>query len=266
VLFLLFLLLPLRLFCVPSIEAYNITPVKTFLENAQTNDLVVFDVDCTLFIPEDLSLRPAGKAFFLKQFAEFSKTMPEEQIKLLGSKILLERSIRHVEEDTLHLVQSLQTRNIKTIALSSLFTGRFGQISYMEEWRIAELKKLGYDFTSAFPRYSHIVFGDIIRKDSLPIFKDGVLFSARHSKGEILQAFLRRIKWTPKRVIFIDDSLESLESVSEAMEQDGIAYVGIHYRAHEKLDGVFSEAVAMKQFDHLKIKEKWLSDTEIKAE
>lgn len=258
------LLLPNILFGTIT-QCKNLAPIKAALREASEQDLIIFDVDSTLIIPDDMVLRPCGEEFFEWQYLDFSMRMSPEQLKFLGSKMLLQRSVSLVDGDFPALISGLQERKLKVIALTALFTGKFGAIQSIEDWRCQELRRVDIDFRPAFPFYNHIVFGDLMRNGSLPMFKDGVLFSYNHSKGEVLEAFLRRVHWQPKRVYFIDDDLKYLESVQIKMEGAGIEFVGFHYRAIDTFNDVFDEEVAKMQFSYLVEHEEWLSDEEAQA-
>lgn len=258
-LILLFLLSPCLVFCnIINISSFN--EIKNFLNQVDENDLVIFDVDGTLIQPTDMVLRPCGEFFFIQQFTKLIEKHSEARIKWLCSKILLERQLRVVDPDLVDFIVVLQSRSVKIMALTSLMTGSFGAIRNMEEWRVNELMNMGFDFSGAFPKYNHIVFGDIRKENSLPIFKDGILFSSRHSKGEVLNAFLQKIKWMPKKIIYIDDMrthIDSVEAVLEDLPCESICY---HYSMPEQDTDKLDEEVAMKQLLHLQIHGAWLSD------
>lgn len=243
----------------------QLTSIKEILSEADANDLVVFDVDQTLIIPQDMLLRPCGHAFLQKFLSAFVFTTPEDRIHNLTSLMLLQRTIELVDQDLPLLISELQKRPCKTIALTAMVTGRLGNISHMEDWRYHELKSLGIDFSEAFPYYNHIVFGDLRERGPFPIFKNGILCSAKNTKGEVLEAFLHRVKWQPKRVFFIDDHLPFLESVQKHMNKADIDFIGIHYRAIDTFEDVFDENMAQLQLQHLIQKEVWISDVELKS-
>ncbi len=50
-------------------------------------------------------------------------------------------------------------------------------------------------------------------------------------KGETLDAYLQFAKIKPKKIIFIDDILTSLETVSEYCKKTNIQYIGYEYTA-----------------------------------
>lgn len=245
-------------------QAQNLSFIKTFLENANENDLIVFDVDETLQVADDRVLRPCGEQYFEDQFTKLSALIPEEKLSFLESKLLISRTMGLVDSELPILIRRLQERSLKVIACTGLITGRLGVIPSLEDWRYQELDWLGFDFSDVFPSYNHIVFGELKDRHRLPIFKKGILFAADLPKGEILQAFLNRIKWRPQRVFFIDDTLEYVQSVEKAMQQAGIAFIGFHYVAVDALNEQLDEELAALQFAHLFEKEEWLNDTHAK--
>lgn len=262
-LFLMVLLAPLTAFCGTIVQVDTIDTVKKALETATVDDLIVFDVDNTLLVPHDKLLRPCGEEFIMKKFEQLGKTATDERINLLVSRVLLTRTFRSVDAHMPAYVRGLQGRSIKVIALTAFKTGRLGAMPSVEEWRQRELLSLGYDFSSAFPGYNHIVFGDIMKEGTLPIYKDGILYSGKLPKGEILQAFLRRVKWQPKRVFFIDDKREYIDSVHQSMTSWGVDCHCFHYCNAEMAADVLDEELAERQFHHLHTHEQWIHEADL---
>ncbi len=48
-------------------------------------------------------------------------------------------------------------------------------------------------------------------------------------KGKCLEEFFNRVKWQPRKIVFVDDQMKSLEEVKERFIQSDIEYLGIHY-------------------------------------
>lgn len=245
------------------VKVNDFQTLKAAVGDPVESDLIVFDVDCILIIPKDKILRPCGTAYFVEQFTTFCKSASSEQLHLLLSKILLGRSLELVNAEIPAWITSLQAKS-KTIAITTMTTGRLGSISNVEEWRKRELAHFGFDFSKTFPRYSHIVFGDLMKEGALPIYKDGILYTAKNPKEILLEAFLRRIKWQPQRLVFIDDELKHLEAVNAAFEGTGMTCVCVHYGQVASLPEELDKEVARQQFIHLCNDGAWLSDADIK--
>lgn len=232
------------------------------IQGTGQDTLVIFDVDDTLIIPHDFILQPRGECLRQKYLKELASTLPPHKGAELISSILLQRKIQLVNEKFPTLIQLLHNRSIKTIALTAMKTGPFGSIPNQEDWRIAELRQMNLNFSQAFPSYPLIVFEGIQTKDSLPVFKEGILFSASHTKGEVLKEFLTTIDWKPQRIIFIDNRLKFLCSVQEAAESMDIPFKGFHYLEAEAFSNEITEMHVDFQLRQFIESGHWLSDTE----
>ena len=90
-------------------------------------------------------------------------------------------------------------------------------------------------FSSSFPDVPEQSFLKIgADKERLAAFKKGILFvggengefNQRTNKGEVLDAFLEWVHWTPKAIVFFDDELSNLTSVQEELTKKGIPFEG----------------------------------------
>ena len=91
--------------------------------------------------------------------------------------MLNEGKIILVDPSAPRLVNKLESRGIKTLALTAARTGKFGVIENAENWRLKILKQFNLDFSNSFPKTRIIYFGKGEKQESdYSIFKDGVLF------------------------------------------------------------------------------------------
>lgn len=188
----------------------HIHEAQASLKSADVDTLVLFDIDRTLIIMSDQALR-SGKSGFLKRiktYPSYASLSQEEQDRLL-SIVLLKTSHQIFEKDVVEIIQHLQKNHIKTIAFSTMLTGRLGDIPSMEQWRLNVLHALGLFFQNAFPETKEIIFCPNQLNRS-PTFKDGLLSTSKQTKGEVLRLFLDKINWHPKKIIMIDDQISSL--------------------------------------------------------
>ncbi len=230
------------------------------VEKLNEDALVLFDVDDTLIVPKDAILRPCGRAF-VKKFTQMLPSGQQDQEELLFSKVLLQKESILVDPKAPDLIKSLHARKIPTIALTAADSGKLGHIENMADWRIHELKSLDLDFTPAFPHHELMEFPTQKEMCSNPTFKGGILFTSDHPKGDILKAFLEKLSWRPKKVLFIDDKLSYIESVETTMKELGIECISFHYSAAEKLPCQLDEEIAKIQVTYLMKHGQWLSDT-----
>lgn len=252
------------------IQVADLNLLEGEFAHLDAHSLVLFDVDHTLIQPKDAILRKPAEALAQKYIQAilgnpvFAPPNKYAEGYLL-SKALLQMQFELVDAKTPSLIKKLHQKGIKTIALTAANTGPFGVISSMENWRIQQLRKLGIDFSSAFPRFPLLTFEQYKKNHSLPLFKDGVLFSINTTKGAILTEFLKKIDWVPRRVVFIDDRLEYIQSVDLALQKMGIQFLGLHYIAAESQAIPVDAKLGEFQFRHLAEHGEWLSDVEAKS-
>lgn len=250
-----------------SFVEHNTTVIRSFreiqaeLDLADENTLVVFDVDEVLMTYRDMVLRPCGAHFRPLSWSDLNPS----EICYLTSLMLKEGRVSLVDPCIPHLIDRLEDRGVKTIALTAARTGKFGVIENAEEWRLDVLKQLGITFHKSFPLHEIIHFKNQGRDDcNYPIFKKGVLFlgDAKISKGSLLLQFLAKVDWRPDKIIFIDNEQRHLDSVRTIARGANISFQGYQYLGVEELSGIFEEQVAKIQFAYLRKTHRWLSDSE----
>lgn len=252
------------------LEVENLNQFKQVVSSSDQETLVIFDVDNVLIIPDDPIWRPCGKPLLKKLIAETLENpavCPKDKYSsnYLMSQFLLTRKVSLVDKETLSIVKDLQRRGVPTIALTASFSGNFGAIARGCDWRVNELKKLGFDFSLSFSKVGFIQFPKANNKEFYPVFQSGILFSSQHPKGETLHSFLKAIHWYPKQVIFIDDRLDFLQSVEQVMQKCRIKFIGFHYTAAQKLPCTVDEKLAEFQFRYLIQHGEWLSQEEAES-
>lgn len=242
------------------VPAPTLEPFTEACATADTDTLVIFDINNTLIVPEDRVVR-SFKNILLQACEEASEQYNKEY---LHSKILLRMRFCLVDPNSIPLIQSLQQRNIKTIGCTALRVGPYGMVSSLEDWRIESLQQLHVSFSSV----SEKKYLKIGVERSFVLFKHGVLFANGLTKGKALTAFLKTIGWRPQRILFLDASLNNLEAVERACSDAGIAYTGFHYTAVENAEAdsetIDAQQAAVWQFQiaYLLDKGVWLSEKE----
>lgn len=241
------------------VEAPNLDILEQHMEYLDKDSLVVFDVDHTLLVPTDLLFAPSGE----QHLAHLQKKLQERGIDKdrIWSLIALQGKVCLIDPKILNILATLKEKNIKTIALTAIPTGRIGLVPSMEIWRVNQLTSLGIDFGWSF-HIDSIVFNEFTGKGCIPVYKQGVLASARHPKGQILCAFLKQIGWRPSRVFFVDDRLDFIDSVEEALSRENIEHTSFHYTAATDSKKKFDQQIADFQFEYLLKNDIWLSDDE----
>jgi histidinol phosphatase-like enzyme len=244
------------------IETTDFSAIETYLQAADSDTLVIFDIDEVIIETTDAILKPQHKKHFLKFEEELSERYSKEQALYLRSIIYDEENIKLVQEKILNTLNDLQNRNVKTIAITYIATGPRGRIAKFEDWGLARLTKLDIDFSKLNNLKDH-KYSEIPSKYGVPLTKNGVTFTALAEKGVLLDAILKHNNIKPRKIIFIDDKLNNLKSVESTCNNLNIPFIGIQYTAViNSKEWKFNEEIARMQFKILEKDYKWLSDQE----
>lgn len=248
-------------------SAGNLIELEHILKDCSPDCLVVWDVDEVLITPTDRIFHTKNCTNNLpSKYAKAAMAkyaVSKKQAQWNGSKMLLQRNMKLVAEGLVLTIRALQNHKVKTIALTKFYTGTYGAIASLENFRIKQLKKVGINFNRAFPQHGMLVLDNVKNAAAkYPIFKNGILFTNEYTKGEVLEAFLSKINWQPKKIIFIDDLKEHLVSVQHVLQNKNISYTGILYTAADKLPSEIDEDIVKMQYEVLIKREIWLNDYE----
>lgn len=243
-------------------EASTIEEMAPHFENLEVGSLALFDADMVLSEPENLAFRyPTMKAHRGKAKGFMEGLTPGENAQFL-SYIAINSGRRHVEEGMPDFINKLTEKGVKTICLTACLAGPLDGMASMSWWRLENLTAMGYDFSRSFPQHEQIDFVQFPEfAGGHPQFLRGILVAnggvGACSKGNVLKAFFQAIRWRPTKVVFIDDRLENLEDVAEALRMldPKIEFVGIHYTASMKKEcpAITEEAFA-KQWEAIRAK------------
>ncbi|WP_010298925.1 DUF2608 domain-containing protein [Candidatus Odyssella thessalonicensis] len=253
------------------IQTSDIKCIETTLQSADQDTLVIFDIDDVLLFPKDQILRSENRKYLKELSSRLERLVGEEEAQLLYSIIFEQRQNGPVDPKMRDLISNLQSQGIKVLALTNCFTGAFGKIKSLEEWRCHELHKHGYHFDQSWPALKAKQFHDLNKQEnglstknnSIPMFIRGTVFTSSVSKGKALQAFLKYAQLSPKRIIFIDDKERHLKSVQRVALAHNISFTGIKYTAADDLAReALNKQRAELQFEVLKKDKKWMADSE----
>lgn len=258
--------------CAEIIKTSDLDVIKGQLEQADDETLVIFDVDDVLLHPCDKILKMQNKKYLEETIqTELAKKFTQEQTRIIYSIIFQQRKNVPVDAKLVGLISDLQAKGIRVLALTNCFTGKWGLIDSMEDWRINELSRNGYNFAKSWGEVGPKIFDGLSKSGkglsakitSLATFKNGVVFSSGVNKGEALKAFLVYAKFMPKKIIFIDDKLKYLESVEKLASELKLPFVGVEYTAvADTVIEPLNKTRAYFQFAVLEKEHKWLSDAE----
>jgi len=238
-------------------------PLKKLLEEADQDTLVIFDVDHVLIMPTDeytLNRHPYRKELW----KEIEGRLSKEEMKTLYGLTASKAKWRLVDPDIIDIFTRLKERQIPSIALTSIYTGKFGNIEKLEDWRIKHLHDLGFDFVNLTPIKEEILLYELEEQDGVPMLKSGVILTAQIDKGKTLEYILRHNNYYPKTIIFIDDMLNNLESLERLSSKLKIKFHGLHYTAVSNMPiPVINKQIEKLRFQILEKEHKWLNHQEL---
>ena len=249
-------------------EIYSPVNTKMVSEKLKTVDdstLVVWDVDGVLLTGVDRIFHSENIHSGLNDeyvtYIQNKYNLTSDQRDRFTSQLLVQRHVKLVDNSLLNIFDDLKSKQIKTIALTQFAVGPFGEIKSIADWRIEELNKLGIKFDFAFKDFEKIELDNLTETyEHHPLYKQGVLFCNRHTKGDVLGAFFDAIQWQAKNIIFIDDKVESLESVQGELKARNINYLGLHYTAALDIYYEVDDKLVKFQYEHFMQHGKWLND------
>jgi len=240
----------------------NLNEIELLIDEADQNTMILFDVDQTLLTPDDPILKPKWEKL-LDEWLGGKKFSTDEsgKTRYVFREILMSAPHSLLDQNSLLLVEKIQKKQIPVIAFTAAPGGKIGKTESFVDWRIDELKRFGFDFSSSFPKTPVLELPKHPELEFPPIYKSGVLVSSLHEKGPVLIDFFNAVRWTPKKVIFIDDQIKNIQSVVQSLAGH-TRVIGVHYTAARELPCELNEQQAHSQINHFLKTEEWLSQIE----
>lgn len=207
------------------IETDSILSILTYILQdhcKNRNKLVIFDLDDTIIAPSADITSSRWIEYMAKKIMEDEKVSYEDawqQATDLNDSILETMLLKPVEEVTPALIIALQQAGIPVIAL----TARPKKSASRTQ---VQLQMIGIDFSlSPFIPKKEIEIGKKIKA----WYENGIIFSGHNNKGTALMAFFKCLDWSPKHIIFIDDSKKRVDEVEQALMENNFNCVVFHY-------------------------------------
>jgi hypothetical protein len=221
------------------VESQN---MACLLKYADTNTLIVCDIDNTL-IESALHM---GSAQWRDHIRSKARKLghSENEIENILDKFWLFAQffipVRCVDPDTASTLSKLQQSQSILIALTA-----------REPIEIAHTEK---QLLSVNVDLSHSHFHTNSCSLPLPypsVYDKGIVYCGENTKDAGLVAFFQKMKYSPQRVVFIDDRLEQLQRVENALQGMGIEFIGIRFSGADARVEAFDPAVADLQWSLL---------------
>lgn len=220
------------------IEIKKITDILNYVNQ---DSLVVFDIDNTLI----QSVQEfGGQSHFFSTIKRFKKQGLKECDAIKKSSVAWTEfqdyiSYKTVEQKTVNVIETLKNKNIKSMAL----TARWSALAKKTVGTLKALK-LAFDNNSFYDKE--------IKLGTISCLFKGILFTGdEKEKGESLILFFEKINYIPKHVLFIDDSIDHVESVYKSLDKNNIPCVCMRYSATDEREAKFDPEKAEKELLNL---------------
>ena len=231
------------------------------MDSLDESSLIIFDIDHVLTSEDDLVFQPQFSKQRYILLKKILGTSDRREVFYFYMKLVLHAKKNLVDKNTPFLIRDLQKKGIKVIALTARGARPFGCVSNMADQSVKGLNELGIDFSFAFPQNTYLCLSDSLNsKTSFPVFRKGIIFTEAYDKGYVLEKFLSKMNWRPKKIIFVDDDMKNIKSVRASMKRVGVDFVGLHYLGCGYSEDAFDWKLAEFQTRHFMEHEEWLSD------
>lgn len=210
--------------------------IKAYLKTYEET-LIVFDVDYVL-------THPAEPCYQFPNFIRYKESAKKAHDRLtpvqrdLFSSLMVfdDKGAILIEEQTPKIIQELQSKHYKVIALTATLTCDL-EGKNLKKARYDNLKKMGIDFSHAFPSFANRQFKELPSSmNCFPEFYNGILLTNGENKqilkGQLLKAFLKEANFNPKYIVVVDDRKINLETIIKDFENSSIIITGLHYTGH----------------------------------
>ncbi|KKP96021.1 MAG: hypothetical protein US13_C0001G0125 [candidate division TM6 bacterium GW2011_GWE2_36_25] len=206
-----------------AMEIKKITEVNNYLDPSV--EIVFFDIDNTILETETAPNLVQWVVAF-ENYVRSHKRMRElsEQDFFIYIQQHIVDFIEHmrpalVEDEVLGVIHAIEQRNIPIIGLTN-------RPLKSAEITASQLRTFGLDFSSHQFNPQEYNFEALERT---ALFKDGIIIGNSNNKGLLIKEFLEKIRFRPKKLLFIDDSERFVHDVEHVLRDSMIEVLGLRY-------------------------------------
>jgi phosphoserine phosphatase len=215
----------------------NITETKKIIDvfnYVDSETLVLFDVDNTLIEPTSYIGSSTWFSYIVKKTLDRGMEFKEVIDRLIPIFVELQHiiSVKPVEAQTAMVVKKLHKQNIKTMGL----TARNFILSKRTD---EQLRYVDISLDS-----NTIYDGEIIFSEEVGFYRGVLSIEPFGNKGARLFQLFEKINYWPKKVVFVDDTREFLDGVSDMLAEQNIDFTGLRYGATDGQITAFDPARA----------------------
>lgn len=198
------------------VEINSITQISSYIDS---DTLVIFDLDNTVF--EGVGFECHANWYYKHMKNSGGESFPEYKGLFYRSWRDLQKScdVVFVEEETRPVLEGLQSKNIRVLALTARDGG-------MRKETLAQISSLNISFSRT--ALSSDACGSLDKSNGETLFCEGVLFASPSiPKGDVLKAYFDKFGYKPQKIVFVDDLRKNLNDVERSFPS--INFMGLHY-------------------------------------
>ena len=230
--------------------------VERFLKSYKPHEiLVLYDFDNVLARPPTHLGSEAWFYNFIVKMRDpnwsHSLVQVYEDLLLLQRLLLEEIASRPVDRDMSREFQRIHDAQVHSMVLTSRSPTLLGAILRdlklfkIDFSKTAPGPKGGFDTTFLPYHPDHIETSGLTADEfrdwnlmpdpKIVAFRNGIYMTRGQDKGAMARILLKKINYSPKAIIFVDDALRHVSNVSRAFDNQGIDVVTIHLQHPEKV-------------------------------
>lgn len=211
--------------------------------NPGPKDLIVLDVDWTVLCAEE----PALSYHAIVQHRHLLQTLPgwkNKEARFICFDLIARRyNTKLIEQQIVEKITQLQEKGVSIIFLTAMGVHDYGTGFLGPEIRFAQLKNVGIVPSVLTGLSEEFALTDMQEAFGYyPVHYKGVVVSnpegKKNGKGEVLASLINYSSFVPKRVIFVDDRKENIDSVEQSLQKIGITHEGWVYTGAKKLEKI----------------------------
>ncbi|MBI2711830.1 MAG: DUF2608 domain-containing protein [Bdellovibrio sp.] len=206
-------------------EIKSFSEIQPFVDK---DTLLVFDVDNTLLTPTT----SIGSDQWFYCLYDVARVKPLQDKKMdsklmkFWNRVQSKIKVRAVEPSVPGWISQQQQKGIPTLGL----TARTSDILSVTRRQLASIgiKLENNTIYKGLLKISK----KVLHSNDEAVFSHGVLsVGESNSKGLVFSEFLRKLKFVPKKVVYVDDREKHVKSMEVELKKAGIPYYGFRYGA-----------------------------------
>lgn len=231
-------------------EIFEVNQMDEMKHHLTPDTLVIFDIDNCLIEPKQLLGSDQWGSYQIEKYQKMGLSKEEacQKVQFEFTSIQNITEVAPVEKTTPSFIQELQKQHFTLMALT-------GRAPDMAALTIHQLATADIHLAPTAPSQEEVLFkSDQTLLKSFPwvLYQQGILFTSRMDKGEALFTLLKKLDYTPKRILVIDDKPSCLTQVEKSCKERNIPFIGLRYSYLDTKVKNFRADIADKQFEAFK--------------